>query len=309
MPQCSAIIVSLGLGIAVSIVMGYLSLRKRALTLDGVAASFLVALAASLTGPQSLLYLIAFFVSSSAFTMLGYRVKELRGAAERKEGRNWRQVAGAGGVGGILFLASFLALCLGLCKFSKYLLLSALAVFSTSTADTWAAEIGALSKGRPRLITRPWVEVSPGTSGGVTILGELASASGAAFMGLVAALMARSGIDNHVLKAISPLISSGSAPGASYPWSLIAVEPWKVFFLVFVFGWLGEVVDSVVGATLQAKYFCPRCKVLTDKEVHTCGEKTRFNCGFKFVGNETTNIIATLVVAVLSLLTFLAFKV
>jgi len=302
-------VVSLGLGVTVSVVLGYLSLRKRALTPDGVAVSFLVALAASLTGPQSLLYLIAFFVSSSVFTMLGYRVKELRGGAERKGGRNWRQVAGAGGVGGVLFLASFLALCSGLCKLSEYLLLSALAVFSTSTADTWAAEIGSLSKNEPRLITRPWVKVSPGTSGGVTVLGELASASGAAFMGLVATLMAKSGIDNHVLKAVSPLISSGSAQEASYPWSLITAEPWKVFLFIFFFGWLGEVVDSLVGATLQAKYFCPRCRTLTDKEVHVCGERARFNCGFKFIGNETTNIIATLAVAVLSLLALLALEI
>ncbi len=48
--------------------------------------------------------------------------------------------------------------------------------------DTFASEIGILSKSTPRLVTT-WRKVPPGTNGGMTLLGTLASACGGALIG------------------------------------------------------------------------------------------------------------------------------
>ena len=54
-------------------------------------------------------------------------------------------------------------------------------------ADTWATELGVLSRTPPRLITSGKV-VERGTSGGVSLAGTLAALGGAAVIGLAAAL-------------------------------------------------------------------------------------------------------------------------
>ena len=63
-----------------------------------------------------------------------------------------------------------------------------LGVMATVTADTWATELGTLSKQPPRLITnRKIVEV--GTSGGVSPLGTAVSLLGGLVIGLVGGLI------------------------------------------------------------------------------------------------------------------------
>lgn len=55
---------------------------------------------------------------------------------------------------------------------------------SAALADTLSSEIGLLSKTKPRLITS-FVEVEPGTDGGITFLGLVASLFGGLAIGLV----------------------------------------------------------------------------------------------------------------------------
>jgi uncharacterized membrane protein len=102
--------------------------------------------------------------------------------------------------------------------------------FGCACGDTWASEIGILSKSRPRLVTscclRP---VAPGTNGGISVLGTVASAGGGLFIGLVAA-------------------SIGFLTGVEPAWILLAA-------VGTVSGFLGSMIDSVLGATLQETVF------------------------------------------------------
>lgn len=129
--------------------------------------------------------------------------------------------------------------------------------FAAASADTWGTEIGTLLPGPPRSILT--LRAMPtGLSGGVTALGTLAEVLGAALVGIVAALCGL---------------------GA---WWLVAGA-----------GVAGAVLDSVLGAGLQALRRCPRCDRRCETDPHHCGERTQLIRGLRWMGNDAVNALAT----------------
>jgi uncharacterized protein (TIGR00297 family) len=136
-----------------------------------------------------------------------------------------------------------------------------------AAADTWATELGLLSNRQPRLITtlRP---VVAGTSGGVTPEGLAASVGGALLVGSTWTIL------------------GGGRQGV--PIALLA-------------GLGGSLVDSMLGATLQALYRCPTCRALTEGPVHQpCGQPTQRVRGQGWVTNDAVNALSTLAGAVIA---------
>lgn len=100
-------------------------------------------------------------------------------------------------------------------------LVAAYAAIATATADTWATEIGTYKPGKTRLITS-FKEVEPGRDGAISIKGTLATVAGAL--------------------AIALFILAGDFMFKS-----------QIFVVVFTFGILGSLADSVLGAVLSQK--------------------------------------------------------
>uniref|UniRef100_A0A7J3X8R3 DUF92 domain-containing protein n=1 Tax=Thermofilum pendens TaxID=2269 RepID=A0A7J3X8R3_THEPE len=260
-------------GLLVGLPLAALAYRARALDANAALLSVIFACAYMLPGPVVFAAALTFFASSSVVTRLGYARKEKLGAAESRRGRSAAQVVGAGGAAALLCLLAVVTPH----GHSTSFTLAAVAALAASNADTWAAEVGSLSRRKPKLILNPRLPIEPGTSGGVTLLGEAASAAGSALVALV-------------VLALSQLLGIGITA--------------QQVALIALLGWAGELLDSIVGALLQAKYFCETCKVYTDKPVHKCGSKTAFTSGLKFVTNEVTNIISTCTVAAAAVLIF-----
>ncbi len=53
-------------------------------------------------------------------------------------------------------------------------------------------------------------------------------------------------------------------------------------------------VDSILGATMQAMYYCPACEKETEQRIHNCGVWTRPMRGVTWLNNDVVNFIATL---------------
>ena len=58
-------------------------------------------------------------------------------------------------------------------------------------------------------------------------------------------------------------------------------------------GVIGMILDSLLGATLQRRQWCERCKVPTERGVHSCGAATRADGGLPWLDNDGVNALST----------------
>jgi uncharacterized protein (TIGR00297 family) len=135
------------------------------------------------------------------------------------------------------------------------------AALAAVNADTWATELGVLNPTMPCMITDLRKRVEKGTSGGVSLLGTGAALCGSAVIALLAAWLF-------------------SFPSLFLP----------VFAIVTFAGLAGSLIDSFLGATVQAMYYCPKDKKETEKHpLHTCGTQTVHIRGWEWLDNDWVN--------------------
>jgi uncharacterized protein (TIGR00297 family) len=156
--------------------------RLRALDAGGALAALVVGCATyGALGPPGAAVLLAFFVTSLAFSRLGRARKAQLLVDVGKTGpRDGTQVLANGGVAAVCAL-------LALWIDARYAVAFA-GAFAAATADTWGTELGTLSREEPRSILglKP---IAAGLSGGITRAGMLAQISGALCIALVAELL------------------------------------------------------------------------------------------------------------------------
>jgi len=215
------------------------------------------------------LVLLVFLMVSSYMTHYKYQVKRKKGFAQEKGGaRGWPNVAANGAVAGLLVLFTPF--------FPRELILAAfLGAVATANADTLATEIGLLNPTDPRLITDLRKVVPAGTSGGISIFGELATLLGALLIGVAAGLLGMSG-------------NAGWPLGVLIGTTMIA-------------GLAGCSIDSVIGATVQGIYKCRVCSKITENRRH-CGNPSIPLRGHKAIDNNVVNLIATICGAAVAVL-------
>jgi uncharacterized protein (TIGR00297 family) len=206
---------SLGrLAIAGAVTLGFALLAR---ALRGVDPSGMLAGGAACfllfagAGPSAFAVLAALFLLTWVATRFGYRRKQDLGVAERGDGRDAWQV-----------LANLSVASLGTVAFgvtgNRAWLFATVAALAEAATDTVASEIGQ-TRGQTAVLITTWKPVAAGTDGGITIAGTIAGSAA----GVVIALVAAEG---------------GMIPRAQL-WIPAAA------------GFVGMLVDSVLGATLQ----------------------------------------------------------
>jgi len=231
------------------------SRRARSLSPSGALAALGIGTAAAVAGWGWAILLIVFFVLSSALSRFRRATREARigGIVEKGDERDAYQVLANGGV---FAIAALLAGSTGQPLWG----VAALGALAAAAGDTWATEIGTLFGGVPRSIVslKP---LPPGTSGGITVAGTLASVVG-----------------STLVVAVAHLTGVGASPGA-----------------VFLGGVAGSLADSLAGATVQERRWCDACQRSTERRVHNCGNATRVVGGVAGIRNDFVNVVCTIV--------------
>ncbi|MCP3772092.1 DUF92 domain-containing protein [Paenibacillus sp. MZ04-78.2] len=259
------------IGLAGSVLIAGAAYGKRSLSGSGFAAAVLLGTLMYAAGSLAWFgTLIAFFISSSLLSKWKSKKKAAVESGYAKSGRrDAGQVLANGGLG--------LALCLGAALVPHPAWWAAfIGVMATVTADTWATEIGGLSRTAPRSIVsgRP---VPPGTSGGVSPLGLAASAAGGLFIGAVA----------WALAALQPE-QAVDAPA----WEASVRSAASLCVLGLVGGLAGSLADSWLGAVYQVMYRCRVCGKEIEKNRH-CEAAAVRSRGLAFMTNDTVNAVSS----------------
>lgn len=231
--------------------------RAGMLTSGGAMAAAALGSTAALVGLDWMLLLLGFFCTSVLLGRLGRDEKRRRSASviEKQGPRDAAQVLANGGIFGVGALAAATG------TSSDAIAAVALGGLAAAMADTWGTEIGMLSRQAPRSVLT-WSQLQPGMSGGVSMLGLIATAGGATLLGLAA----------FVLR-----------------W------PPTVALAASIGGIAGAMADSVLGATLQQRRRSSRTGRLTERETDVDGTPTVHAGGLTWLDNDGVNFAATLI--------------
>ncbi|GIQ68171.1 DUF92 domain-containing protein [Xylanibacillus composti] len=231
--------------------------RKQSLSGSGALAAIGVGTITVAAGGAAWFSLVlAFFISSSLLTRWKQANKAAAETAYAKGGRrDAGQVLANGGIA-----AGMCALTLISGLDSGMLYAGFAGALAAATADTWATEIGGLSRRKPiHILTGK--RVPAGTSGGITLLGCAAAIGGALLIAVSAALLS----DTGGIGMLLTIVAAGAA---------------------------GAAVDSVVGAVWQRMYRCGSCGRIVERSEH-CGQPTKPVRGLSWMNNDAVNGLCT----------------
>ena len=252
------------IGFALGIIVGYTAYRLDALTSSGaVSAAAIGGLIFGFGGLPWASLLLLFFISSSLLSRVykGRKMPLIEKFAKSSK-RDHGQVLANGGVAVVLVLLHWYS------PHMDWVWAAFAGSMAAVNADTWATELGVLSQTAPRLITNGKV-VPRGTSGGITLVGYLATLAGAGLIALAAGLFAQ-------------------------PSSLVIP-------VVILAGLIGATIDSILGASIQGIYYCPACDKETESHPwHYCGTRTKHMRGWKWVNNDIVNLVCSFTGAIVA---------
>ncbi len=245
--------------IAGIILFCFMAALAGALQKSGCFAAILVGLSIYFgLGWRGLVLLFAFFISSTLWSRYqSDRKRPSQHLFDKDDSRDWVQVIANGGIAAV-------SSCLfGITENPVWVFVFAISLASAN-ADTWASELGILSN-KPPILLSTLKRVEPGTSGAVSILGTFSGLAGSSFIVLLALFL----------------------------WPDFFTWPFVIFATIF--GFLGMLIDTVIGSFWQRKTKCVRCGKITERKYH-CGKLAIPVSGFSKLNNDGVNFLSNFIV-------------
>ena len=258
-------------GFLLALLIAFLAYRVHSLNIRGaIAATIVGTIIFGVGGWQWAILLLTFFITSSGLSRAFKNRKQgLDEKYSKGHERDAGQVFGNGGV------ATFFALMHGVVPAALWPWLGFAAALAAVNADTWATELGVLNPHPPRMITDLRKVVEKGTSGGVSLVGTASALAGSALIATLAVIFPATGLS----------LTTGH-------WALITFA-----------GLAGSLFDSLLGATVQAIYFCPKDQKETERHPqHLCGTETVHRRGWEWLTNDWVNFACGVIGAGLAIL-------
>ena len=248
--------------IILTVLVGYLA---QSLTKSGSIAAALVGVSVAIAYEWRGLVVLGIFFATSSFWSKYKREQKAKIEQKHAKGarRDWQQVFANGMIAAICSMLFYLT--------DNHIWTLAFAIaIASSNSDTWASEIGALSKKAPWFIGN-LKRAEKGTSGAISLLGTTAAVGGAFLISLVS--------------------------------SYLFILPINEMILILFCGFLGNVIDTFLGAFLQASYQCKECAAITEKKVH-CGQSSLLIRGFSVMNNDIVNFLSCLIAVTIGISIF-----
>ncbi len=262
------------IGLACAGLIAGLGYRKQWLSGSGAIAAAMMGTIYYAAG--SLLWfglLILFFISGSVLSrMKRERKRRMEQDYAKGSRRDAGQVFANGGLGMLLCLGNAFAP-------HEAWVLAFVGVMATVTADTWATEMGSLSRKPPRSVLNGRV-LEPGASGGVSLRGTMAAAAGGSIIGGAAWLFS--------------LLSSAGNPYTDLS-SFVSVlyGACVMVFAGLIGGLAGCFADSYLGATVQLMHRCTVCGKIVETNIHH-GQPTVYARGWRWMNNDMVNAVSSI---------------
>ncbi len=244
-------------GSILSTLAGWIAYKRDAISVTGfIALVSITVLFLCLSGWNWFLLLFFMFGSSSALTRYRHGDKADMDSVIAKTGPRDAQQAFANFGASIVCFLTY--------QFYPSEIVAAAYIGSVAgvNADSWASEIGGLSKKPPRMITNFSI-VPKGISGGVTFLGTVGGILGSAFISITGLYLISLSINlNH---------------------------PGKIFIAAFSGGVLGLITDSLIGDKFQILF--ENVKGYTEQAMDGA-HQNKIIKGCKYINNDLVNLIA-----------------
>lgn len=250
------------LGFSLGAFIAAFSIKFKLLSKNGALTTFLLAMFVyGLGGWKWTLPIFSFFILSSFLSKFSEKIysKTELYKSEKESKRDMWQVLANGAIPFIIILLDYFFV-------NSNLYFIFLVVIAVHTSDTWSTETGT-AFGKNVFMITTFKRIKRGESGGVSVIGS--------FFGILGAFV---------------IILIGN-----YFVNLNV----KTFFILVLFGFLGNLIDSLFGATIQAKYECNKCHKPTEKKKH-CNSETSIIKGYKIINNDFVNFSSALIILIIS---------
>jgi len=249
--------------IIVAIIIFFIVFITKAIKYYGALLAMLIVVLFTYFGGYSALafLLISYFISFIISVMRKLLKHNDDNIVKKSKGKDFIQIFVNG------YSGSICVVLYGITDNPSFLIVAFICI-AASLIDSISSDIGTLSKSKPYDIFRR-KRVEKGLSGGVSLLGTIASILAAVILAIIAVLLLR--LDYIYILILSPLM------------------------LVNTF------IDTILGSLFQAKYRCVECNIITERNYH-CDKPTVLASGFRIINNDVVNFISAFCVMIISII-------